>query len=224
VNTAAVVPFAALALLGLAAADDRLPRVYVIVKPLATAALFLVLAPHAADGLRLGVGIGLALATCGDALLVKKADRRFFYAGMASFALAHVAYAATLLVHAGSGATSGGVTGLALTGALTAALLTRLVPRLPSPLRAPVIAYATVLTATVAAASAWLTTEVPLTTRLCLLAGALLLYAGDAFYAFNLFISRLRFGQSVGLVLYWSGQLTLVLGVRLASAFLTIRI
>jgi uncharacterized membrane protein YhhN len=218
VVTAAVVPFAALALLGLAAADERLPRVYAVVKPLATAALFFVLAPHAADGFRLGIGAGLALATCGDALLVKKKDRRFFYAGMASFALAHAAYGATLLVHAGGGAARGGIAGLALTGALTAALLARLVPRLPSPLRAPIIAYATVLTATVAAASAWVTTDAPLTTQLCLLTGALLLYAGDAFYAFNLFVSRLRFGQTIGLVLYWTGQLTLVLGSRLASA------
>jgi hypothetical protein len=51
-----------------------------------------------------------------------------------------------------------------------------------------------------------------------LFAGALLLYAGDAFYAFNLFVSRLRFGQSAGLFFYWGGQLALVLGVRLASA------
>jgi uncharacterized membrane protein YhhN len=217
VTTAAVVPFAALALLGLAAADERLPRVYAVAKPLATVALFFVLAPQLDGGLRLGVGAGLALAACGDALLVKKADRRFFYAGMTAFALAHVQYASALFLHAGNGAARGGTAGLVVGGALTAALLARLLPRLPSRLRVPIAAYAVVLTATVTGAAAWLTTDAPLPVRLLLLGGALLLYAGDAFYAFNLFVARVRFGQTVGLVPYWAGQLALVLGARLAS-------
>jgi uncharacterized membrane protein YhhN len=216
VTTTAVVPFAALALLGLAAADGRSPRVYAVVKPLATAALWLVLEPHAGGTLRLGVGAGLAFSTLGDALLVHKAAPRFFYAGMACFAAAHLAYTASLLLGAPGGATAGLVAGFALAGALTAFLESRLLPRLPRGLALPVAVYGTVLTGTLVAACAWATTDAPLSARAALLTGALLLYVGDAFYAFNLFVSRLRFGQSAGLVLYFGGQLALMLGVRSA--------
>lgn len=215
-TTEAVAPFAALALLGLAAADERLPRLYAVVKPLATAALFLVLAPQAGGALRLGIAAGLALATCGDALLVNKADRRFFYAGMAAFALAHLAYSATLLATAGAALGAG--IALVLAGALTALLQARLSPRLTSGLVLPVRLYGAILTGTVVGGSAWLASSGPLGARALVFGGALLLYGGDAFYAFNRFVRRLRFGQSTGLVLYWGGQLALVLGVRLASA------
>jgi uncharacterized membrane protein YhhN len=214
VTTAAVVPFAALALVGLAAADGRSPRVYAVVKPLATAALVLVLEPHAGGMLRLGVGVGLALSTLGDALLVRKAERRFFYAGMACFAAAHLAYTATLLLAAPSGTAVGLLVGLALAGPLTAFLESRLLPRLPPGLGLPVGVYGAVLAGTVVAACAWGTSAAPFDARAAFLTGALLLYAGDAFYAFNLFVSRLRFGQGAGLVLYWSGQVALMLGAR----------
>lgn len=214
--TAAVVPFAALALLGLAAADERLPRVYAVVKPLATAALFIVLEPHLGSPLRAGVGAGLALATLGDALLVRKVDSPFFYAGMAAFALAHATYTTTLLACAGAGAGTGLVAGLVLAGALTAALESRLVPRLRRRLALPVVAYGAILTGTVVAAAGWATSAAPLATRAAILAGAVLLYLGDALYALNRFVTPVRFGQSAGLVLYWGGQLALVLGVRSA--------
>lgn len=215
-TTAAVVPFAALALLGLAAADGRSPRVYAVVKPLATAALLLVLEPHAGGTLRFGVGVGLVLSTLGDALLVHKAERRFFYAGMACFTAAHLAYTATLLLAAPSGATVGLLVGLTLAGALTAFLESRLLPRLPPGLGLPVGVYGAVLTGTLVAGCAWATSAAPFDARTAVLTGALLLYAGDAFYAFNLFVSRLRFGQSAGLLLYFSGQLALTLGARSA--------
>lgn len=215
-TTAAVVPFAVLALLGLAAADERLPRVYAVAKPLATAALFLVLAPHAGDALRLGVGAGLALATCGDALLVKKKDRRFFFGGMACFALAHLSYSVTLLAASGPDASLFGLPALVLVGALTSLLERRLRPKLGPSLAPAVGVYGAILTGTVACATACFTTLWPRGAVL-VLGGAALLYAGDVFYAFNLFVKRLRFGQSLGLVLYWGGQLALVLGVRLAT-------
>jgi uncharacterized membrane protein YhhN len=214
VTTAAVVPFATLALIGLAAADDRLPRLYAVVKPLATAALFLVLAPHTDSVLRVGVTVGLALSTFGDALLVRKADRRFFHAGMASFALAHLCYSAALLLGAGAGTAPGLVTAVVVAGPLTALLEARLLPKVPRKLALPVCLYGAVLTGTVIAAAGFSSTHAPLGARTLVLTGALLLYLGDAFYAFNRFVSPLRFGQSAGLVLYWSGQLTLMLGVR----------
>jgi uncharacterized membrane protein YhhN len=217
VTTAEVVPFALLGLLGLAAADGRMPRLYAIVKPLATASLFLVLAPRASESLRLGVSAGLLCAIAGDALLLRTTDRRFFYAGMACFALAHLTYTAALLRAAGSGAALGGGVGVVLFGTLTLVLEKRLIPRLSPRLRAPVVAYGVVLTGTAVAASAWLTNTAPLSASTGLFVGALLLYAGDAFYAFNRFIRRVRFGQSAGLVLYWGGQLALMLGVRLAT-------
>jgi hypothetical protein len=216
VTTAAVVPFAALALLGLAAADDRAPRVYAVVKPLATASLFLVLAPDLAEGLRLGVGVGLALSTCGDAALVRKADRRFFYAGMALFALAHAAYALTLLLTVPGRTTRETLAALATAAIVTAVQESFLVPRVTPTLRFPVAAYGAILGGTAAGGIAWLASDAP--HRVAIFLGALLLHAGDAFYAFNLFVRRLRFGQSAGLVLYWGGQLALVLGVRLSSS------
>jgi uncharacterized membrane protein YhhN len=214
VTTATVVPFATLALMGLVAADGRLPRVYAVVKPLATATLFFVLAPHAGGALRIGTGIGLALATLGDALLVHKADRRFFYWGMASFALAHSAYATALLATAGSGAWTGIAGAFVLAGGLTTLLEVRLAPRLTPELVLPVGIYGAILTATVVGAAAWATSAARWDTRVLVFTGALLLYLGDAFYAFNLFVSRWRFGQSTGLALYFGGQLALVLGVR----------
>ncbi len=212
-STAALVPFAALALLGLAAADGRLPRVYAFAKPLATAALFPLLAPYATDALRLGACVGLALATVADALLVRKAERRFFYAGMATFGLAHLAYTAALVTAAGSDGVRGLLTGLVLTGLLSILLVSRLRPRLPAGLALPVTVYAAILTGTVVGASAFFATQAPSGAREAVLLGALLLYAGDAFYAYNRFVSPKRYGQSAGLVLYWGGQLALMLGV-----------
>jgi uncharacterized membrane protein YhhN len=214
--TTAVVPFAALALLSLAAADGRLPRVYAIVKPLPTAWLFFLLVQHAEGALRIGVSVGLALSTLGDALLVHKADRRFFLVGMASFALAHLAYSAALLSGAQAGNALGLVTAVAVAGPLTALLESRLLPRVPRKLALPVGIYGAVITATVIGAAGFATTDAPLGARRLVLAGALLLYLGDAFYAFNLFVSRLRFGQSTGLLLYFSGQLAMVLGIGAA--------
>jgi uncharacterized membrane protein YhhN len=216
VVTAAVVPFATLALVALVAADGRRPRVYAVVKPLATTALFLVLAPHSGSPLRLAAGVGLAFAALGDALLVHKADRRYFYGGMASFALAHATYATTLLATAGSGAWTGIAAAFTLAGGLTALLESRLAARLSRELAPPVAIYAAILTGTVVGAAAWATSDARWDTRALIFAGALLLYFGDAFYAFNLFVSRLRFGQSLGLVLYFGGQLALMLGVRSA--------
>jgi alkenylglycerophosphocholine/alkenylglycerophosphoethanolamine hydrolase len=214
VVTVALVPFVALALLCLAAADDRLPRVYAVVKPLTTASLFLVLAPHPGSALGIGIAAGLAFATLGDALLVHKRDRRFFVAGMAAFALAHLAYSVALSFSATAGAARGLVIGVAVAGPLTALLESCLLPRVPEKLALAVGIYGAVLTATVIGAAGFSSTNAPLGARSLVLAGALLLYAGDAFYAFNLFVSRLRFGQSAGLVLYFSGQLALMLGVR----------
>jgi uncharacterized membrane protein YhhN len=214
--TATIVPFAALALLCLAASDGRLPRVYGIVKPLPTAWLFFMLVPHAGGALRIGVAVGLAFSTLGDALLVHKAERRFFLTGMASFALAHLAYSAALLSGAKAGNALGLVVAVAVAGPLTALLESRLLPRVPGKLALPVGIYGAVITATVIGAAGFATTDAPLGARSLVLAGALLLYVGDAFYAFNLFVSRLRFGQSAGLLLYFSGQLALMLGVGVA--------
>jgi uncharacterized membrane protein YhhN len=217
VVTAALVPFVALALLCLAAADERLPRVYAIVKPLTTASLFLVLSPHPGDPLRVVVAVGLALSTAGDALLVFKANRRFFLAGMASFALAHLCYSAGLLTALAGGAAVGLAVGAAIAGPLTVLLESRLLPRVPPKLALPTAIYGAVLTATLIAAAGFCSTDAALGARALVLTGALLLYLGDAFYAFNLFVSRLRFGQSAGLFVYFSGQLALMLGVHLVS-------
>jgi uncharacterized membrane protein YhhN len=216
VSTAAIVPFAAFSLLALAAADGRLPRTYAVVKPLATATLLLALAPYAESPLRIGTGVGLAFATLGDALLVHKADRRYFYGGMAAFALAHATYATTLLTTTGGGAWPGIAAAFMLAGGLTALVQSRLAKRLSRELVLPVAAYAVVITGTIVGASGWATSDAGWETRAMILAGALLLYLGDAFYAFNLFVSRQRYGQSLGLVLYFGGQLALVLGVRSA--------
>ena len=106
------------------------------------------------------------------------------------------------------------LTGLVVTSTLSLVLEAKLLPRLARELRVPVGVYGVILTGTVAGAVAWYATGAPPESRRLVLAGALLLYLGDAFYAYHRFVSRVRYGQSFGLLLYWAGQLALVLGVR----------
>jgi len=124
-------------------------------KPLATV-LLLAMAARAALPVsaryRLLVGAGLLLSLAGDVFLMLPMD--LFVAGLVSFLLAHVCYAAAF---AGGSTGPARVVALLAYGAVAAVNLAALLPHVPAGLKGAVLGYVSVLVlmAALAGARAW---------------------------------------------------------------------
>jgi uncharacterized membrane protein YhhN len=152
----------------------------------------------------------LALALCwmGDLLLIRSGSGASFLGGLSSFLLGHVAYAAAFI-------TAGVSASCATAGALPVAVIGLVVLRwlwlhqLPEPMRGPVVAYVVAITLMVAlswgvvgVSAVWMAP-----------AGAMAFMASDIFVARERFVRNSPVNTTVGLPLYFLGQVLLALTV-----------
>jgi uncharacterized membrane protein YhhN len=147
--------------------------------------------------------VALALGWLGDVLLIPKDARRAFAAGLGSFLLGHLAFAAAFLIR-------GVAWPWLVAGALAAAaaavpVLRWLGPHVPASLRGPVHAYVAVISAMVAAAAG----SFGAAGGAALLAGALGFFASDLAVARERFVAKSFTNKLWGLPLYYGAQLLL---------------
>ena len=195
---------AALAALLAAERAGSRPGVW-IAKPLASTGFLALALARGATGSGYGrlVLLALAFGWLGDVLLVPKGARRAFAAGLASFLLGHLLFAAAFL-------TRGAQPLWLAAGGLAAAALSVPVwrwlgPHVPEALALPVRAYVAVISAMVACAAGAFgaTGDAPL------LAGALAFFASDLAVARQRFVAPGFSNKLWGLPLYYAGQLLL---------------
>jgi uncharacterized membrane protein YhhN len=198
------------AVLGLLVAEYAGSRTGVwIAKPLAASGFIAAAIAAGATASAYGAWIltGLALSWLGDVLLIPRESKTAFRAGLASFLLAHVAYA---VAFAERGFAAWAVAAAATVLALPAAAVLRwLGPHLGS-MRIPVYAYVTVITAMVAFAVATAVARGGAN----VLVGALMFYLSDLAVARERFIENSFTNKAWGLPLYFGGQIVLALSVN----------
>jgi uncharacterized membrane protein YhhN len=180
-----------------------------VAKPLASTG-FLVLALAAgATGSAWGraVLVALGLSWLGDVLLIPKGARAAFLAGLASFLLAHLAYAVAFALR-GVEPAACAVAALGLAGPLWVAARW-LWPHVPARMRPPVVAYGAAITGMLVMALG--SRGFP---------GQVVIALGaSAFFVSDLAVARERFvapglGNKLwGLPLYYGGQLALAVSV-----------
>lgn len=144
---------------------------------------------------------GLVLSAFGDAFLLSD-QTRWFMAGLASFLLAHIAYAAAFVASAdrwGSPILSATVVGVGLTVGRW------LLPHVESSLRMPVIAYMVVITAMVVASFGALASG----SSVWVAVGAIGFWLSDLAVARQRFVTAAFANKAIGLPLYFAAQLML---------------
>jgi uncharacterized membrane protein YhhN len=176
-------------------------------KPLASAAFLALAALGNAPWTpyRAALGIGLALCAFGDVLLIPAERQRWFLAGIASFALGHVAYAAGFALHGVALVPS--AVALAGMAAVVAITLRWLGPHLPTDMRIPVRVYMMVIGvmlacavgASVATRDAWPAI------------GAIAFAASDLSVARDRFVRASFLNVLWGLPLYYGAQVILAI-------------
>ena len=196
----------ALAVLALLAAERRgwRPGVW-LAKPLASTAFVAsaILSGAAATSYGRWVLAALALCWLGDVLLIPKQRPRFFIAGIASFLLGHMAFAAAFVGRSVEPLAMA-VGGL-LMGPVAWLLLRWLWPRLSRPFRVAVPVYVVVILAMVVAAAA----SVRVAGQPAILLGACLFSASDLAVARDRFVLPGGASYLWGLPLYYTAQLVL---------------
>lgn len=146
--------------------------------------------------------MGLALAWIGDVCLLSPGARRGFTAGLAAFALAHVAYAAGFAQLGPRWAVAGvAAVVLALPGWR---VLGWLAPHVPARLQAPVRFYVVVISAMLATAVGAGAAGHGLAA-----VGALAFYLSDLFVARQRFVHPTPLNRLYGLPLYYGAQICL---------------
>jgi uncharacterized membrane protein YhhN len=160
-----------------------------------------------AQGLACGGGwdlmTALVLSWIGDACLLSR-DRRWFFAGLGAFLLAHVAFAVTF-ARMGPSWTVAAVVAVPVVGAgwgVAAGVRKR-----AGALAVPVLAYATAIGAMVATAAGVAAEPTP--ARIGVLVGAVLFWASDLCVARDRFVAPGFGNRAVGLPLYYAAQLLL---------------
>jgi uncharacterized membrane protein YhhN len=144
----------------------------------------------------------LVLSFWGDVLLIPTA-RASFLAGLVSFLLGHLAYAAAFAVR---GVSWGGVAAGAVAVVPAAAIaLGWLRPHVEGAMRGPVVAYVVVISAMVLMAVG----TVAAAGRPAIVVGAVMFYVSDLAVARQRFVARSFWNKSWGLPLYYGGQLVL---------------
>lgn len=151
--------------------------------------------------------VGLALCALGDVLLIPRERPQAFRAGIASFLLGHVAYAAGFL-WLGVDASALLVAAVAM-AAFTGIALRWLGPELPDDFRTPVGVYAVVISAMVACAIGAAAGGGPAIAAV----GALAFAASDLSVARDRFVAPGFVNAAWGLPLYYAAQLLLAWSV-----------
>ncbi len=194
------------ALAGLLVSERRNSRRGVwIFKPLASTAF--IATALAAGALESDYGrwilLALVLSWFGDIFLIPRERPAIFQAGILSFLLGHVGFAAAFVQH--------GLDpmwlGIALVATAAAALPTLrwLLPHVPDDMRLAVRAYIAVITAMVVCAAG----AVGHAGQSTILLGALMFYVSDLSVARDRFVTKAFSNRVWGLPLYYGGQLVL---------------
>jgi len=143
---------------------------------------------------------GLALSFLGDVLLLGR-SRQVFLAGLVSFLLGHLAYAAAFIIR--------GIDWLPAAGGLVVVVVAGILifhwlkPHISRDLLRPVVAYIIVISAMVTLALGAWGGGAPIR----LLPGAVSFYLSDIAVARDRFIAKGFINRLVGLPLYYAGQL-----------------
>lgn len=209
----AVAAFVLLMGVALVAAHTSRRRLFAVAKPATTLSLLLVAGVPLHAPAR-WLCAGLVLSTAGDIALLSDSTIAFAV-GLTWFAAAHLAYVAGCF--AGAAWSTSAAAAALLAVLLTAQLLRRVLPVVSGGLRPAVLAYGVIITAMVATAAATAAGPWSATVRVALVSGAALFYASDAVLAWNRFVAPVPRGQTLTLLLYWSGQL----GFAVAAAAMT---
>jgi uncharacterized membrane protein YhhN len=195
-----------LALAALLLAESRASAAGVwVAKPLASTGFVVLALARGAAGTGYGrwVLAALVLGWLGDVLLIPKGAKRAFAAGLGSFLLGHLAFAAAFLAR---GVAWPWLAAGALAAAAVAVPVLRwLGPHVPPALRRAVHAYVAVISAMVAAAAGAFGAG----GGAALLAGALGFFASDLAVARERFVARSFTNKLWGLPLYYASQLLL---------------
>jgi len=156
--------------------------------------------------------VAFAFSWLGDLLLLSR-ENRTFLAGLGSFLLAHVAFAAAFLVWG----VDRSATGLAASVLTVVALLIGqwLLPHVSAGMKVPVMAYMTALCTmvTLAAGAAWSSPE-----SRFLLPAAVAFFISDISVARGQFVSPGISNQVWGLPLYYAAQLAFAASAAMAVA------
>lgn len=146
--------------------------------------------------------VALGLSWLGDVLLIPK-DERVLRAGILSFLLGHVAYAAGFLVR---GVDVGWMVGALVVVVGPASLVLRwMAPHVPSGMKPAVFAYVTVITLMVATAAG----TVGAAGHPAILGGAFAFYLSDLSVARDRFVAPGFVNRAWGLPLYYAAQIVL---------------
>lgn len=206
-----------LALLGLMVAEWRRSATgRWVLKPIASVGFIAAALAGGPPTDRFGWAIvaALVLSFGGDVLLIPKA-KAWFAAGLASFLLGHLGFAAAF-VFRGAAPLWGGVA-LPVIGTAAWAVHRWLRPHIPDRLRGPIIAYITVISAMVVLAFATFGHR-PDAQGGMLLGAALAFFCSDLAVARNRFVSEGFVNRLWGLPLYYGAQLLFAWGLVSASA------
>lgn len=196
--------FAVTACLGVELAK---PWLVMLGKPLATAALFLLLVGAPPSVLVTATRAAVLFSLVGDVALLSDGERPFMV-GLVSFLTAHVCFIV--------GFVSSGMPGPVLWSAIPVVLVVWLVflrllwPGLGA-MRVPVVIYSGAAASMVAGAS-YLAGRAPAGASLLLVGGAAAFFLSDANLGFLRFRRAYPHGPTLTLALYWLGQLGLVVG------------
>ncbi len=198
-----------LAVLGLLVADHRKDaRLHWICKPLAS--LCFVVAGGVLGGLSghyaLTIFAGLVLCLGGDVLLIPRKEWTFL-AGLGSFLLGHLAFAAAFMhVAMGyEGFWNGAGIGLGSAAAIAVPAMFFIFPHVPAPMRVPVIAYVAVIAFMVGTATgAWWVGATPL-----LPIGAVMFLVSDLSVAIDRFVKESTVNRLWGLPLYFASVMVI---------------
>lgn len=174
-------------------------------KPLAASAYLG--AALAAGALETGYGrlilSALVLSWLGDVLLIPREAPRSFKAGVASFLLAHVVFAAAFVLRGLHPVVCAGAAAAVAVGAL--AILRWLGPHLPRDLSGAIHVYVAVISVMVVAAAGAAAAR----GDAAILVGALMFYLSDLAVARQRFVAPDFWNAAWGLPLYFGGQLVL---------------
>jgi uncharacterized membrane protein YhhN len=183
-------------------------------KPVATAALLLVVGPPPTYIVEKLIAFGIVFSVIGDALLVSDGEKAFF-AGTGAFLTAQLLYAAafwTLRPPAHP------VAPVAAVVVVVSALLVANLWRGAGAMRPAVAFYAVAITLMVGTALGTIGGPAHPAAAICAAAGAVLFYISDATLAWDKFKRPLRHVSFVTMGVYWVGQIGIALAARMSSS------
>jgi uncharacterized membrane protein YhhN len=182
-------------------------------KPLATAALLLVLGRMPTGLVEKLVAIGILFSIVGDTFLLFQGDGAFF-AGTLAFLTAHVLYAAAFWAFR---APDRPIAPATLIVVASSALLVVKLWRPAGALRPAVVIYACAITLMVGAALGALGGPMPHDAALYAAVGAVLFYISDATLAWDKFRRPIKHAPILTMGVYWVGQIGIALAARAAG-------